>query len=425
MTFDARSMRLLSAGDHLTSDDYPGLRMVASAKHRTWTYRYKSPVDGRMRQVSLGRWPAVSTSAAIEAWEAARAERDAGGDPAVTRKARRSGAIQSRAKPVAAPTVGEVAAFYLAHHVQQARQEKGAVDVARLFAHDLGALAGADAATLSRAQAFELISSLSKRAPVQAQKLRSELGAAWDYALDAGKLPADTPNWWRLILRGKIRSKGKKIAGKRVATSKRSLTDDELRQVLGFLPNVSRTVADALTLYCWTALRGAEIMQIEGREVAPEADGVLWWTIPKNKTKNARHSDATDMRVPLFGRAREVVERRIAEYGRGYLFPSEARGHIPQKVVSEAVYFYQPYCKIYPHKTRPRWPVSHWAPHDLRRTSRTMLAAMSCPWEVAEAIVGHMLPGVTGTYNRHSYDAERRLWLGRLDERLSALVGAA
>lgn len=164
-------------------------------------------------------------------------------------------------------------------------------------------------------------------------------------------------------------------------------------------------------------------MQIEGREIALEADGVLWWTIPKAKTKNARHSDATDMRVPLFGRARKVVERRIAEYGRGYLFPSDARGHIPQKVVSEAVYFYQPYCNVHPHKTRPRWPVSHWAPHDLRRTARTMLAAMGCPWEVAEAIVGHMLPGVTGTYNRHSYDAERRMWLGRLDERLRGIIG--
>ena len=42
--------------------------------------------------------------------------------------------------------------------------------------------------------------------------------------------------------------------------------------------------------------------------------------------------------------------------------------------------------------------------------------------EGAEAIRGHMLPGVQGAYNRHSYDAERRAWLIKLDERLRALL---
>lgn len=49
-----------------------------------------------------------------------------------------------------------------------------------------------------------------------------------------------------------------------------------------------------------------------------------------------------------------------------------------------------------------------------------MLAATGCPAEVAEAILGHLPPGVQGVYNRHGYDAERRLWLTRLAERLAA-----
>jgi len=58
--------------------------------------------------------------------------------------------------------------------------------------------------------------------------------------------------------------------------------------------------------------------------------------------------------------------------------------------------------------------VAGWTPHNLRRTSRTLLAGLGCPREVAEAILGH-LPGVVeATYNRYTYDAERVAWLGKL-----------
>ena len=50
-----------------------------------------------------------------------------------------------------------------------------------------------------------------------------------------------------------------------------------------------------------------------------------------------------------------------------------------------------------------------------------MLAAMGCPAEVGEAILGHVQAGVQGVYDRHGYNAERRVWLTRLAERLAAL----
>ena len=51
-----------------------------------------------------------------------------------------------------------------------------------------------------------------------------------------------------------------------------------------------------------------------------------------------------------------------------------------------------------------------------------LLAAMGCPGDVAESVLGHMIPGVTGAYNRHQYDAERVEWLRRLSERLEDLA---
>lgn len=76
--FNARAAKALVAGDHLTIADAPGLRLEASATRRTWTYRYKSPVDGRMRQVRLGHWPGMPLAGALAAWEAARQLRAGG-----------------------------------------------------------------------------------------------------------------------------------------------------------------------------------------------------------------------------------------------------------------------------------------------------------------------------------------------------------
>lgn len=69
-------------------------------------------------------------------------------------------------------------------------------------------------------------------------------------------------------------------------------------------------------------------------------------------------------------------------------------------------------------------PVTNWTPHNLRRTGRTLLAALGCPREIAEAVVGHMPPAMEATYNVHTYDAERVEWLQRLDAHLASLASA-
>lgn len=51
-----------------------------------------------------------------------------------------------------------------------------------------------------------------------------------------------------------------------------------------------------------------------------------------------------------------------------------------------------------------------------------LLDAMGCPGDVAESVLGHMIPGVAGVYNRHQYDEQRVEWLRRLSERLEELA---
>lgn len=432
MPFDARAAKLLQPGEHLLIlPEHPGLRLEATAARRSWIYRYKSPVDAGMRQVKIGEWPKKGYPEAALDWASLRDQRDAGRDPALERRAARKQARSAEAAgPARAYLVRDLVEDYLTGHIDQHRKPKGRAEVRRVLERHTETIADRVAEHVTRKDAFDLISGL-KETPVIAAQVRQELGAAWDYGLDSGRLADSTPNWWRQIMRGKLRSKGKKIAGEHVGPAKRVLDDRELGVLVAWLPNFSRSVADALTLYLWTGTRGSEIMAMQAGEIAEESTG-WWWTIPKAKTKNARHENATDLRVPLVGRAKVVVLRRLAlarekmredPASPGYLFPAPSRyGYTEQKTVQSTVYQMQPYSKARYGTNPPRLPVTHWGPHDLRRSVRTQLAAMGCPNDVAESVLGHMLPGVVGVYNRHHYDGERLDWLTRLDARLEELA---
>lgn len=428
MPFDARTAKLLQPGQHIILPEHPGLRLSATASRRSWIYRYKSPVDGGMRQVKLGEWPTMGYPQAALEWEKVRGQRTAGTDPQLQKRtARRQERAAAAAEKVKPYSVADLVADYLAGHIDLHRKPKGRAEVRRVLESHTAPIGERPAHLLLRSEAYDLLAGLTDR-PVLMGTVRQEMGAAYDYGLDSGRLPENTPNWWRQVWRGKMpRSKGKKIEGKHIGTAKRALSEKEVGELLNWLPNFSRNIADGLVLYLWTGTRGSEIVSMEAGEITEEPTG-WWWTIPKHKTKNAHRENATDLRVPLIGRAKSVALRR-REGAAPFLFPkaNDPADHIEQKVIQSGVYHHQPYCKTKDkgNVPRPRLTVTHWSPHDLRRTARTLLASMGCPEDVAESVLGHMLPGVVGVYNRHSYDGERLEWLTRLDARLEELARAA
>lgn len=415
--FDARAAKALGDGEHLTVAGAPGLRLLGTATARTWTYRYRSPVDGKTRQVKLGRWPAMGLPAALSAWEKVKAQRDAGGDPAAEKRGR------AKTERVEKYTVRRACDDFLRDY-ESTVAPKTYAEAERILRQDIDSIADRPAGSITRADAFDLLDS-KREHPVQAARLRQLMGAVWDRALDAGRLEPDVPNWWRLVLRGKLASKGKKVDGKHQGVTKRVLSEAELAKLLPWMPNFSRDVEDALTLYLWTCCRGGEIVAMEAEEITEEADG-LWWTVPKGKLKMRRLPLTTDLRVPLVGRAEAIGRRRLAVTPAGWMFPSRGvAGHVQQKALGVATWSFSPRCELRPEWVRPRLPVADFAPHDLRRTGRTLLASIGCPTEVAEAILGHQLPGVQAVYNRHAYDAERREWLTRLSSHLEAVAARA
>jgi integrase len=63
-----------------------------------------------------------------------------------------------------------------------------------------------------------------------------------------------------------------------------------------------------------------------------------------------------------------------------------------------------------------------WRLHDLRRTSRSLMAAAGVPDLVAELVLGHVQTGVAGIYNRHDYMQEKGDALNRLAQRVVDIV---
>lgn len=427
LVFDSRAAKLLKAGDHLTWAQAPGLRLVASASRRSWVYRFKSPVDGGMRQVKLGEWPVLSAGQAFAAWLDLRAGRSAGADAALARKTARLAAAAPPVAPAGPVLVGELCTQFVATYAASRRKPKGLAELRRTLGTMLGGFAAMPAQVVTRTAAYELIASHAG-IPVQAGNLRRELGAVWDWALDSGRLPDTTPNWWRLILRGKLASKGKIVGGKHQgAPTKVVLSPTHVGVVLVQMQALTPLVRDLLICYLATGCRGAELCMLEGREVTDEPTG-LWWTVPKAKLKIAKHPHAVDLRVPLVGGAEAVVRARLAAHGAGYLFPAlnptSKEPHVQQKVLGVAVWTHRPGCSSKPEVKRMRWAVPDWSPHDLRRTVRTQLSALGCPVDVAEAVLGHIQPGVQGVYNRYGYDTERRKWLSAVWQTWADAAGA-
>lgn len=422
MKFDARTAKALSPGEHIIVDGCPGLRLVATETKRTWVYRYKSPTDGKMRQIKIGSWPAIGVVDAASKWQELRALRESGQDLAVERRI-------EKAKPVpsAGYTLADMVRDYAEGYLARRREAKGAHAVRRRLDRGISGHEDVLAGQVSRRFVFDLLDGMADT-PVAAGSFRSEMAAAHTYALDAGRLPDDAPNWWAQV-NLRLRSQGAMRAGQRKGKAKRVLTAGEVRQLFADdMRLFSQQVQDFLMLQLWTCTRGGEICQLRADQITREKDGA-WWTIQKSMNKSRHHEAAEDQRVPLVGRALEVMERLLQAHGssgEGWLFPSRRRDgsawHVEQPYMQSKVHYRQPYSESRPDHVRERLKATHWSPHDLRRTGRTMLAALGCPNEVGEAILGHVQPGVIGVYNLHSYDAERRQWLTRLAEHLESCV---
>jgi hypothetical protein len=190
------------------------------------------------------------------------------------------------------------------------------------------------------------------------------------------------------IVRGMSRRRSKENARARI------LTDDELRAVWKATGEMGGPFPAFIRFLLLSAARRNEA----ARMTDEVADGV--WTLPaaRNKTKQ-------DLARPLSKAAQAVLAGLPRFHNSPYVFTNTGRaalrGFHKQKVKLDRLS-----------------GTSGWQIHDLRRTARSLMSRAGVTTEVAERMLGHVLPGQQGVYNRHDYRDEMLLAY----ERLAALI---
>jgi integrase len=162
-----------------------------------------------------------------------------------------------------------------------------------------------------------------------------------------------------------------------------------------------------------TLQRRAEVSAMQWPELD---DSGATWIIPAE-----RYKTRLDHGVPLSANARGVVgEKPGPRRGRDgrpikqglYVF-SNTNGHEPFTGYSKAkAELDRKIAELRVKAGRP--PMESWVLHDLRRTGRSLLSRAGVPTDIAERVLGHVIPGVRGTYDRYGYLDEKRDALEKL-----------
>jgi len=366
---------------------HPGLRIMARPSGaKVWIYRFRNPA-GKMAQLLIGSFPALSLADARSEWRNHRATRDKHGDPRdeVRRRQEAAKVAAIRGKGY---TLTRAAESYQKEHLSKlARGDEQWRILEREILPEIGSVLLAD---LKPSQIMAAVVPMRKRAPRVAAMGISALRGVIRHARSMNRLDLDVADPTAGI---PTIPQGKRS---------RALSDPEIGRLLRWLDSgaVSRTIVDVLRLTLYTGARSGEVCAMRSRDVDIDAKT---WTHTQGKTGDVSVT-------PLAAPAVEILRNRLGEE---YVFPVRGRP-VKQKALSVALFASR--------KAGDACPIDHWTSHDLRRTTRTGLARLGCPFEIGESILGHRLPGVAGVYNVYAYADEMRKWLDRWAEHVAGIV---
>jgi integrase len=248
------------------------------------------------------------------------------------------------------------------------------------------------------------------------------------------------------IVKGMARTKPKERARDRV------LTDDEIRALWvatekgrGDASQDMRTADDLFSALVRTLLltaqRREEVAQMARSEIG--ADGI--WTIPaeRNKTKKPKL-------VPLTGGVVDIVAGLERVNGTDLVFTTngetsfsgftKAKSRLDAAMLVDlraiavkrndtssiaALDDIQNWLGARPKEAkaaRQKLKRIWWTLHDLRRTAKTLMMRAGVRPDISERVLGHVIGGVEGVYDRHEYLVEKRDALAKLEALVQEII---
>jgi integrase len=180
----------------------------------------------------------------------------------------------------------------------------------------------------------------------------------------------------------------------------RKLNDDEIRIIWRQAEQNGRFGA-IIRLALLTAQRREKIAAMRWCDIS--ADGV--WNIP---TEEREKGVGGSLILPEM--AVEIVRGQSQIEGNPHVFPGRGLGHFNG---------FSP-CKRMFDKKLP--PMKGWTIHDLRRTARSLMSRAGVSSDHAERVLGHMIKGIEGVYDRHTYIQEKADALRKLAALIEEII---
>jgi integrase len=192
------------------------------------------------------------------------------------------------------------------------------------------------------------------------------------------------------IVRGMARTRPSQRRRQRV------LSDDELRAVWRAAEASQSAFGYLVQFLLLTATRRTEGAAMRRSELV-----VQDWIIPQE-----RYKTGLELVIPLSALAQTVLSAMPKIGKSGLVFTTDGKHPIGGFSKFKRAFDAKVLAEL--RKENPEAELPRWTLHDLRRTARSLMSRVGVPSDHAERCLGHVLPGIRGTYDRHEYLNEKR-----------------
>ena len=188
----------------------------------------------------------------------------------------------------------------------------------------------------------------------------------------------------------------------------RVLSDDELRALWKAAETLPSPFRQYIHLLMLTGQRTGEIRGLEWKEIN-KADGLIEFRAAKYKNGKPHVVPMSPMVAEILEALPKVGESRFALTTTGKA-PIDSDTKLKNRLDATIT------------KAEGE-AMANWRPHDIRRTMRTNLSKLGIASDIGERVMGHVIGGVRGVYDRHSFNDEKRRALTAWENYLSRVVG--
>lgn len=364
---------------------------------KTWIYQYS--LDGKRREVTIGRYPEIGVADARDRHSEYRAMVERGNDPA---SHKRADDAERKARAELKTDEGQFKAFSLKWLDERlgsksdgySKQMRSLLE--RFVWPDIGSKG------LDDVKPAHVLAIIEKRrkTPNTAENVRVLIQQVYNYAIQKLLVESNPA----LALRGVIEVPK--------AEHHRHLSESELGafwRAVGKQGAHPSTIA-AVKLLMYSMCRKAEVLRAKWSEI--DADKAQW-DIPPERMKSRRPH-----RVYLSKQALEVLAVQRALTGDlEYVFPSAFRANVPMADATLNHLF-----------KRMDFGVTEFSPHGTRGTAATLLREHGFSRDVVELLLAHTERSQTAaSYHHHELESERRRALQYLADEIDrqAAISAA